>query len=123
MSRGKILVVDDDKSFRRVMQLQLEEAGYEVITAAEAKEALALTEEQMPALVITDLKMPGVSGMELLRSLRSEHPETTVVMITAFGTVQTAVEAMKAGAYDYMMKPVDFDELILTVNRALSIPS
>ena len=119
MSRSKILVVDDDESLRRVMQLQLEEAGYEVITAAGAKEALALTEEQMPALVITDLKMPGVSGMELLRSLRSEHPETTVVMITAFGTVQTAVEAMKSGAYDYITKPVDFDELILTVNRAL----
>ncbi len=119
MSRSKILVVDDDESLRRVMQLQLEEAGYEVIMAAGAKEALTLAEEQMPGLVITDLKMPGVSGMGVLHSIRSEHPEIMVLMITAFGTVQTAVEAMKSGAYDYLTKPIDFDELVLTVNRAL----
>ena len=97
MNRGKILVVDDDDSLRRVMQLQLEEAGYDVITACDAREAMALVDEQTPALVITDLKMPGISGMDLLKRVRSEHPETTVVMITAFGTVQTAVEAMKIG--------------------------
>ena len=84
-----------------------------------SSEALALVEEQTPALVITDLKMPAVSGMDLLKRVRSEHPETTVVMITAFGTVQTAVEAMKSGAYDYITKPIDYDELVLIVNRAL----
>jgi two-component system NtrC family response regulator len=114
-----ILVVDDDDSFRRVMQLQLEEAGYEVITASGAQEALRLAGEQFPALVITDLKMPGASGMDLLKSVRSEHPETTVLIITAFGTIQTAVEAIKLGAYDYIIKPTDFDELVLTVKRAL----
>jgi two-component system NtrC family response regulator len=119
MSRSKILLVDDDDSLRRVMQLQLEEAGYDVITASGASEALAMAEEQTPALVITDLKMPGTSGMDVLKRLRCEHPETTVVMITAFGTVQTAVEAMKSGAYDYITKPIDFAELVLTVNRAL----
>lgn len=119
MTRSTILVVDDDDSLRRVMQLQLEEAGYDVIAASDAREALALAEEHTPALVITDLKMPGSSGMEVLKRIRAEHPETTVVMITAFGTVQTAVEAMKAGAYDYITKPIDFDELIVTVNRAL----
>jgi DNA-binding NtrC family response regulator len=119
MSRATILVVDDDDSLRRVMQLQLEEAGYDVITASAAKEAIPLMEEQTPALVITDLKMPEVSGIELLRKIRCEHPETTVVMITAFGTVQTAVEAMKSGAYDYITKPIDYQELVITVNRAL----
>ena len=119
MIRSKILVVDDDDSLRRVMQLQLEEAGYDVITASGAGEAIALVEEETPALVITDLKMPEVSGMDLLKRVRSEHPETTVVMITAFGTVQTAVEAMRAGAYNYITKPIDYDELVLTVNRAL----
>jgi DNA-binding NtrC family response regulator len=119
MNRSKVLVVDDDDSLRRVMQLQLEEAGYDVIAAAGADQALPLLEEHTPALVITDLKMPDMSGMDLLRKLRSDHPETTVVMITAFGTVQTAVEAMKAGAYDYITKPINYQELVLTVNRAL----
>ena len=119
MNRARILIVDDDDSLRRVMQLQLEEAGYDVITASSAREAMPLVDEQTPALVITDLKMPEVSGMEVLKRVRSEHPETTVVMITAFGTVQTAVEAMKSGAYDYITKPIDYEELVLTVNRAL----
>ncbi|MGD0870069.1 MAG: sigma-54 dependent transcriptional regulator [Bryobacteraceae bacterium] len=119
MTRSKILIVDDDDSLRRVTQLQLEEAGYDVITASAAGEAIALIEEQTPALVVTDLKMPEVSGLDLLKKVRSEHPETTVVMITAFGTVQTAVEAMKSGAYDYITKPIDYEELVLTVNRAL----
>ena len=119
MNRGKILIVDDDDSLRRVMQLQLEEAGYDVITACDAGAALGLMEEETPALVITDLKMPGMSGMDVLKRIRGDHPETTVVMITAFGTVQTAVEAMKSGAYDYITKPIDYEELVLTVNRAL----
>ncbi len=119
MSRTKILVVDDDVSLRRVMQLQLEEAGYDVVTASGARVAMTLMAEHAPSLVITDLKMPEVSGMELLKMIRAGHPETTVVMVTAFGTVQTAVEAMKAGAYDYITKPVDYDELVMTVNRAL----
>ncbi len=119
MNRSKILVVDDDDSLRRVMQLQLEEAGYDVITASRATEGIALIEEQSPALVVTDLKMPEISGMDVLKRVRSEHPETAVVMITAFGTVQTAVVAMRSGAYDYITKPIDYDELVLTVGRAL----
>ncbi len=119
MNRTKILVVDDDDSLRRVMQLQIEEAGYNVIAVSTALAAIEILQEQTPALIITDLKMPGVSGMDLLKRIRAEHPETAVVMITAFGTVQTAVEAMRSGAYDYITKPIDYDELVLTVNRAL----
>jgi two-component system NtrC family response regulator len=119
MSLRRILIVDDDDNLRRVMQLQLEEAGYEVITATNAERAIALVDEQCPALVITDLKMAGSSGLDVLKSIRAEHPETTVVMVTAFGTVETAVEAMRSGAYDYITKPLDFQQLVLTVNRAL----
>ena len=115
----RILVVDDDESLRRVMQMQLEEAGYEVLAVSQGQDALALMEDTTPALVITDLKMPGISGLDLLRKLREAYPETTVIMITAFGTVSTAVEAMKAGAYDYITKPVDYEQLMLVVNRAM----
>src|SRR5579871_2953439 len=119
MKPSNILVVDDDESLRRVTQLQLEEAGYRVLTAPNGTRALALMEEEAPALVITDLKMPGPSGLELLKTIRQHYPQTTVLLITAFGTVQTAVEAMKAGACDYITKPIDYEELILVVNRAL----
>jgi DNA-binding NtrC family response regulator len=115
----RILVVDDDESLRRVMQMQLEEAGYEVLAVSQGQDALALMEDTTPSLVITDLKMPGMSGLDMLRKLREAYPETTVIMITAFGTVSTAVEAMKAGAYDYITKPVDYEQLMLVVNRAM----
>lgn len=119
MTRKRILVVDDDESLRRVTQMQLEEIGYEVKAAPGGEEALALLDEWDAALVLTDLRMPGLSGMELLKRIRNEHPETAVVLMTAFGTISSAVEAIKAGAYDYITKPVDFEELALLVSRAL----
>jgi two-component system NtrC family response regulator len=119
MRVSNILVVDDDESLRRVTQLQLEEAGYRVLTASSGSEALDMMGQEPSALVITDLRMPGLSGLELLQKIRLSYPQTSVLMITAFGTVQTAVEAMKAGAYDYITKPIDYDELLLVVNRAM----
>lgn len=119
MNRKKVLVIDDDASLRRVMEMQLEEIGFDVMTVADANEAMAALNEVTPALVITDLRIPGMSGMDLLRTLRADHPGLTVIMVTAYGTVRTAVEAMKAGAYDYITKPIDYDELALVVNRAL----
>jgi two-component system, NtrC family, response regulator len=119
MNRKRILVADDDESLRRVTQMQLEEFGYEVATAADGPSALALLPEIRPALVITDLKMPGMSGLELLKQVRARHPETAVIMLTAFGTIETAVEAMRAGAYDYLTKPIDHEQLHLVVNRAM----
>jgi two-component system, NtrC family, response regulator len=114
-----ILIIDDDDSLRRVMQMQLEEAGYQVILAADERQGLSMAEEHSPTLIITDLKMPGGSGMNVLKTIHSEHPETSVVIMTAFGTVQTAVEAMKQGAYDYITKPIDYEQLVLIVKRAL----
>jgi DNA-binding NtrC family response regulator len=119
MRRPGILLVDDDASLRRITQMQLEEAGYPVRAASSGDEALALIEQEPPALVITDLKMPGISGLDLLKQTLAAHPETTVILITAFGTIETAVEAMKAGAYDYITKPIDYEQLVLVVNRAM----
>jgi len=119
MRRNRILVVDDDAGLRRVMQIQLEEAGHEVLTASDGAQALAAVEDSVPSLVITDFKMPGLNGLELLKRLHSVQPDLTVIIITAFGSIQTAVEAMRTGAYDYLTKPIDYDELLRTVDRAL----
>jgi len=114
-----ILVVDDDESVRWVTQVQLQQKGFSVGVASDANQALDCIHGTPPGLVITDLKMPGMSGLELLKRIRAEYPEIMVIMVTAFGTVENAVDAMKAGAYDYITKPVNRDELLLTVSRAL----
>lgn len=119
MNLPGILVVDDDESLRWVLKTQLEELGYAVSTAADGEQALSFMGKETPALVLTDLKMPRISGMELLGRIRAEYPEVPVVLITAFGTIQSAVQAMRAGAYDYLTKPIDFDELALVVERVL----
>lgn len=118
MSRNRILIVDDDSSLRRVMKMQLEEAGHQTILAADGDEAWRLLQEHQPHLVITDLRMP-TSGLELLKRISQAELQTTVIMVTAFGSVETAVEAMKCGAYDYVTKPLDFDALTAVVNRAM----
>ena len=119
MTTGRILVTDDDASLRRVLQVQLEQEGYEVAVAASGQQTLSILQLQPFDLVITDLKMPGMSGLELLRHARLQYPQTIIIMLTAFGTVETAVEAMKAGAYDYLTKPVHPDEMSVVVRRAL----
>ena len=119
MTKSRILVVDDDESLRRVLQLQLEQDGYSVASAASSQQTLSLLQLRPCDLVVTDLKMPGCSGVELLKQIRSQYPEMIVIILTAFGTVETAVEAMKLGAYDYLTKPVHPDELSLVVGRAL----
>jgi DNA-binding NtrC family response regulator len=119
-NKGRIVVVDDDESLRRVVQFQLEQAGYDVIAETGGVQALQALQHSPRDLVITDLRMPGLSGLELLRKIRTDFPEVSVIIVTAFGTVETAVDAMKAGAYDYITKPVNPEELKLTVERALN---
>src|ERR1019366_4724978 len=92
--------------------------GYQVDAAANGKEALAKIQETPPDLVITDLMMPGMSGVELLKSIRAVYAGIIVILGTAFGTVENAVEAIRAGAYDYITKPVNMEELRLIVGRA-----
>jgi DNA-binding NtrC family response regulator len=119
MRKTRILVVDDDDNLRWVVQTQLEDAGYEVDTAADGAAALNAIQNSRPALLLTDLKMPGMSGLELLEKIREDEPDLPVIIITAFGTIQNAVEAVKSGAYDYLTKPIDHDDLILAIRRAL----
>lgn len=119
MNRGHILVVDDDENLRRVTQVQLEQCGYQVTAAPDGFQALAILRQTPQNLVLTDLKMPAMSGLDLLKRIRADYPETIVIVITAYGTVVTAVEAMKEGAYDYITKPVHPDELTLCIGRAM----
>ncbi|MCC6293349.1 MAG: sigma-54-dependent Fis family transcriptional regulator [Bryobacterales bacterium] len=119
MTPARILVVDDDDNLRWVLQTQLEEMGYSVVTASGGEAALAEMDREPPSLVLTDWKMPGMSGIDLLDRMRHLHPEIPAVIITAFGSIQSAVDAMRAGAYDYLTKPIDYDELGLSVSRVL----
>jgi DNA-binding NtrC family response regulator len=114
-----ILLVDDDDSLRRVLAHHLSESGYRVLTAADGKTGLELFTENEVDLVITDVQMPEMSGLELLRRITVMSPDTVVLVITAFGSIETAVEAMKAGAFDYVTKPFNREELLLTVRKAL----
>ncbi|MCC7236927.1 MAG: sigma-54-dependent Fis family transcriptional regulator [Bryobacterales bacterium] len=119
MTPARILVVDDDDNLRWVLQTQLEEMGYSVVTASGGEAALEEMDREPPSLVLTDWKMPGMSGIDLLDRMRRLHPEIPAVIITAFGSIQSAVDAMRAGAYDYLTKPIDYDELGLSVSRVL----
>ena len=119
MPTESILIVDDDSSVRRVMQMQLSEAGYDVKVAASGNDALRIATESHPKLIITDLRMPDLDGIELLRRLSENEIQTTVIMVTAFGSIETAVQAMRLGAYDYITKPIDYDALQLAVQRAM----
>lgn len=119
MSTLSILIVDDDPSLRQVMSMQLEEMGYRAVAASSGDEALHILGSETVALVITDYRMPGMNGLELLEKIRPEYPLLPVIMITAFGSIGNAVEAIKAGAFDYISKPIDFDQLAIVVRRAL----
>ena len=101
------------------MEMQLEEIGCQVLVAASGPEALEILASRAIPVVLTDLKMPGMSGLELLRRVRKEHTETAVLVITAYGTVESAVLAMREGAYDYLTKPLDYSQLAIVVRRAL----
>ncbi len=117
--KGTILVVDDEEPIRNAISRKLKAEGYNCAVAADGKEALWKAFAQDFALVLLDVKMPGMSGMEVLSRMIADHPDTGVVMITAGGDTQTAVEAMKQGAYDYVTKPFNLDDLVMRVEKAL----
>jgi two-component system response regulator FlrC len=117
---ARILVADDEPGIREFLSDALELDGHDVVTAEDGTAAAALVDREGFDLVITDLKMPGMDGMDLLRKIRSEQPETEVIMLTAHGTVNNAVEAMKLGAFDYLNKPISGpEELCVLASRAL----
>ncbi|SPP63597.1 sigma-54-dependent transcriptional regulator [Nitrospira lenta] len=115
----KILVVDDEQSLREVLSIMLKRAGYAVTAVSDGEEAIEQVQKEIFDLVITDLRMPKVDGMEVLRAVKSASPETVVLIITAFATADSAVDAMKQGAYDYLTKPFQVDEVQLIIRNAL----
>lgn len=118
---ARVLIVDDERKMRRVLQILLEQLGFESVPAANGEEGLARFAAEKIDLVLTDLKMPGMSGVELLTRIRAVNPDVPVIVLTAHGTVQTAVEAMKQGAFDYILKPFDVQAIELIIRNALEL--
>jgi len=116
---AKILLIDDDESFRKILDYNLKKEGYEVVSAPDGRKGLKRLETESFGVVVTDMKMPDMDGMEVLRRVKTEHPETIVIMITAHGSIEMAVEAMREGAYDYITKPLNRDALFMTLEKAL----
>jgi DNA-binding NtrC family response regulator len=117
----KILVVDDDASFRRVVDYTLGEEGYETVLAANGEQALKMFSESEFSLVVTDVLMPQLGGLELMRRTRAMAPEVPVVVVTAHAAVEDAVNAMREGAFDYIEKPINRDQLKFVVRKALEV--
>jgi two-component system response regulator AtoC len=115
----RVLIIDDDRRMRRTLQIVIERMGLESAAASGASEAREQLSGARFDLVLTDLKMPGTSGIDILEEIRAEHPTLPVILITAYGTIQTAIEAMRKGASDYVLKPFDNESLELVVSRAL----
>lgn len=115
-----IVIADDEKNTREGLRWALERKTLKILLAADGEEALQHIRHESVDILLTDLKMPRLDGMELLTKVRQESPETEVVMLTGHGTVESAVDAMKAGAFDYLIKPINIDELNLLVDRILN---
>jgi len=117
---GSILVVDDDASLRRVTQHTLQESGYHVLVAENGEEGFRLFQQTHPRLVLTDVRMPGLGGLDLLARVKAYAPEAMVVVVTAYGSLQEAVKAIRMGAHDYLAKPFSREQLLLAVSKALA---
>jgi two-component system, NtrC family, response regulator AtoC len=121
MSSQRVLVVDDEPKMQRVLEIMLRNMGHEVLLAADAQAALTLAQRVPVDLVMTDLRMPGMDGIALLTALREHGVAAPVILLTAYGTVESAVTAMKKGAYDYILRPFDVEAVELVVTRALAM--
>ncbi len=117
--KAKILVVDDEESIREFLEIMLKKEGYEITLAEDGQKAKELVQKKSFDLIISDLQMPNMTGIDLLKYIRQNYPEVLFMMITAFGTTETAVEAMKMGAYDYLTKPFKIDEVRINIANAL----
>lgn len=117
----KILIIDDEQSIRDIFSLLLEEKGYLVETAETGRDGLSRARKFLPDAILLDMNLPDTTGIEVLSKIKKSLPRTEVIIITAFGTIKNAIEATKMGAYDYLEKPVDNDELLLLISRALEV--
>ncbi|KIH76296.1 two component, sigma54 specific, transcriptional regulator, Fis family [Geoalkalibacter ferrihydriticus] len=119
MGKHKILVVDDEHLIRWSLEQNLSKQGYEVLTSGSGEDALRLIRDESPDLVLLDIQLPGINGLEVLQKAKDLDGELIVIMITALGVLETAVKAMRMGAYDYIGKPFNLDELAITIKKAL----
>ena len=117
-NNGRILIIEDEKSMREVLRILLEEEGYEITAASNGLEGMEYLRDDIFDLVVTDIKMPKADGFEVLKKVKELSPSTIVIMITAFGTTESTIEAMKLGAYDYIHKPFKIDEIRLIIQKA-----
>jgi len=115
--KSKVLIVDDERSIRDSLKVVLEEEGYLAQSAADGKQALELLDQQDFDILITDLKMPEIDGLELTKRCLQAYPQTAVMIITAYGSLDSAIQALRLGAQDYILKPFDFDDVLLKVQR------
>ncbi len=118
MMDDAILLVDDEAGIRKVLGISLQDAGYKVHTAASGREALRLFKEKSPSIVLTDIKMPDIDGIELLRCIKRENPDTEVIMFTGHGDMELAIESLKHDATDFVTKPINDDVLEIALRRA-----
>ena len=118
-AQERILIVDDEDQMRELLAKVLEKNGYQVTTAPDGGSALGLLEKESMDLVVTDVRMPGMDGMEALKAIKELNPDTGVIIMTAFGSIDQAVQAVKEGAHDYISKPFKIDEMLLTIRKAL----
>jgi len=116
-----ILVVDDELSMRELLEFMLKQEGYQVSLAENGRNAIAMLEKRRYDLLLCDIKLGDIPGLDVLRASKKKQPETTVIMISAYATTETAVEAMNEGAYDYVPKPFDNEELKQTIAKALDL--
>ena len=119
LDKNTVLVVDDEKNTRDGLKSALEEDGYHVFVAESGESAKKIIKEKAPNVVLTDLKMPGIGGLELLKYTRKTHPEIAIIIITGYGNIQTAVQAIKDGAHDFITKPINLDKISAIVEKCL----
>src|SRR5579872_4781419 len=116
-----ILIVEDEAKMRRLLELDLADAGLHTISAPDAETGLKLSRENHVDLIVTDLKLPGLNGLDFLQMVKRDHASIPIIVMTAFGTVETAVDAMKKGASDYVLKPFSLTEMRMVVLKELDI--
>ena len=116
-----ILVVDDEVSICQSLKAILEDEGYQVLVAGSGEEAIKIVAEEMPQLVLLDIWLPGIDGLETLKAIHTAHPNVLIIMMSGHGTIETAVRATKLGAFDFIEKPLSLDKVIILVNNALNV--
>ena len=119
MKSPSVLVVDDDTAFRQVMAGELSRLGYEVDAVGTGEEAIRRVAVAEPEIVLLDLRLPGMGGLETLKAIQAASPATEVIMLTGHGSIDTAIESIRVGAFDYVVKPCPLDELHIRIQRAL----